>query len=454
MKIQAINPATEAVIKEYESHSFDDAEKVVMMSRQAQQAWAALNVQERCVPIKKLAQALRLSAEECARLITVEMGKPITQARAEIEKCAWLCEYYAQNAPKFLAHELIQTEAKKSYLRFDPLGVVLGVMPWNFPFWQVVRFAVPALVAGNVAVLKHASNVPGCSLKLQEVFEAAGFPKHIFTSLLIDSKISNRLIEEELVDAISLTGSTGAGSSVAEHAGRHLKKCVLELGGSDPFIVLADADVKNAAQLAVQARMINTGQSCIAAKRFIIEKKIADEFTTEVGHAFNSLKLGDPMDETTTVGPLAKQELRTALEKQLEDATSKGAHILIGGKKQIGKGYFFEPTLINHTSKDMAVSTEEVFGPLMAVMVVENKEEALALANQHQYGLGASIWTRNVDLAEEMAGRIDSGFVSINGIVKSDPRLPFGGVKKSGYGRELGSYGIKEFVNIKTIVIN
>lgn len=386
--------------------------------------------------------------------MTLEMGKPITQSRAEIEKCAWLCEFYAEEAKLMLAPEVIKTEAKKSYIRFDPLGVVLGVMPWNFPFWQVYRFAVPALAAGNGAVLKHASNVPQCALKLEELFVRAGFPKGLFKTLLIDAETSDKLIESDAITAVSLTGSTPAGASVAMHAGKQLKKCVLELGGSDPFIVLKDADINLACKTALLARTINTGQSCIAAKRFILEQPIAAEFEEKMVEHFKTLVVGNPMEEKTTIGPLAKRDIRTTLVKQVNDAIGKGARVLTGGHLIHGKGYFFEPTLLTNITPEMAVYREEVFGPVMTIFTVKNAEEAVNLSNASEYGLGASVWTQNIAHAEELAAQIESGFVSINAMVKSDPRLPFGGVKKSGYGRELGSYGIKEFVNIKTVVVN
>lgn len=454
MKFRAINPATEEVIKEYEGMSCEDARRMAKAGRAAQAQWAHKSLAERCVLIKKLGDRLRAGIEADARLMTQEMGKPIKQARAEAEKCALLCDFYADSTMRFLAPEEIATEAKKSYVRLDPLGVILGIMPWNFPFWQVFRFAVPALAAGNGTVLKHASNVPGCALRIQELFEEAGFPKGLFQTFLIDSAAAMQLIEDDAIAAVSLTGSTQAGAQVAETAGRALKKCVLELGGSDAFIVLADADLEKAAAAAVQARIINNGQSCIAAKRFIVEQAAAAAFEEKVTAAFKKLKMGDPLDEDVTVGPLAKEEIREGLEKQLKDALSKGARILCGGAAHQGKGFFFEPTLITNISEEMSVYRDEVFGPIMPINPVQNAEAAVALANSSSFGLGASVWTADLVRAEGLAARIESGFVAINGIVKSDPRLPFGGIKKSGFGRELGSYGIKEFVNVKTVVIN
>lgn len=454
MQFRSVNPATEEFLGEFEGMDFKGAVATAERCREAQRDWGKSSLASRSSYFKKLALVLREGLESYTKIMTLEMGKPIAQAKAEVEKCAWLCEFYAEHAAEFLAPEEVKTEAKKSYIRFDPLGVMLCIMPWNFPFWQVFRFAIPAIAAGNGILLKHSSNVPQCALAIEEIFQKAEFPDAIFKTLLIDSKTASQLIETDTVAAVSLTGSTQAGAHVAELAGRNLKKCVLELGGSDPFIVLADADINLSCQVALQARTINTGQSCIAAKRFILEKPITAEFEKKLIEHFKTLKVGNPMDETVNIGPLAKPEIRADLEQQVHDAVSKGAKVLVGGKSIAGKGYFFEPTLLTNITKDMAVYREEVFGPVMTLFTVENAEAAIAMANDSEYGLGASIWTKNPTLAEKMAGEIESGFVSINGMVKSDPRLPFGGIKKSGFGRELGKYGIKEFVNIKTVVVN
>lgn len=455
MKLRSINPANGELLKEFEAMSFEDAAAGAKASRVSQMSWAELPLEKRAEFVAALAPALRAKALEYATLMTLEMGKPIAQAKAEVEKCALLCEFYAKSGPGFLADDVVQTEAKKSYVRFDPLGVVLCIMPWNFPFWQIFRAGVPALLGGNGVLLKHASNVPQCALAIESVFNAAGFPKGLFKTLLIDSATSGQLIEAPgLVDAVSLTGSVEAGSKVAALAGKNLKKCVLELGGNDPFIVLADADLKTAAKVAVQARMQNNGQSCIAAKRIIVEQKIAEEFEKNVLEEFKLLKMGDPMDETVNIGPLAKDEFRTGLEKQVNESVKKGAQVLAGGKSVAGKGYFFEPTLLKNLTKDMPVCREEVFGPVMSLIVVKNLDEAIALANDTEFGLGASIWTSDMKIAEACACKLNAGSVFVNGMVKSDPRLPIGGIKKSGFGRELGSYGIKEFMNIKTVVMN
>ncbi|MBI2638352.1 NAD-dependent succinate-semialdehyde dehydrogenase [Candidatus Peregrinibacteria bacterium] len=454
MKLQSVNPATEELLGEFPGMTFETALEWTKKARAAQKSWSQKSIQQRCVFLKNLAKALRSHLEESSKLMTLEMGKPIGQSRLEVEKCAWLCDFYAEAASGFLAEELVKTDAKKSYVRFDPLGVVLCIMPWNFPFWQVFRFAAPALAAGNTVVLKHASNVPQCALKIEEIFREAGLDEGIFKTLLIDSATASRLIETDTIDAVSLTGSTQAGALVAQQAGKNLKKCVLELGGSDPFIVLADADVEFSCKIALQARTINTGQSCIAAKRFILEKSIAAEFEKKLIEHFKTLKIGDPMDPDVNIGPLAKKEIRDDLYGQVKDAISKGAKVLAGGKSMPGKGYFFEPTLLTNITPNMAVYMEETFGPVMSLFIVENADEALRLANNSEFGLGASIWTKNIELAEKMAAQIESGAVFINGMVKSDPRLPFGGVKKSGFGRELGKFGIREFVNIKTVVVN
>lgn len=455
MKLQSINPATENLIKEYEGIDFNEAAARGVKCKEAQENWSALDIKKRCAHIKKLARILRTGPDKYARLITEEMGKPVAQSRAEVEKCAWLCEYYADTAPKLLQEENIKTEAKKSFVRFDPLGVLLAIMPWNFPFWQVLRASVPALAAGNGVLLKHASNVPGCSIAIGEIFKEAGFPDGIFSALLIDSKTAMRLIEEDCVDCVTLTGSTAAGAEVGRAAGGALKKCVLELGGSDPYIVLKDADIHLACKTALTARMINAGQSCIAAKRFIVERSVAKKFTEILRAQFAAQKIGDPMDSATAVGPLAKKEFVSALDAQVKDAIKKGAAVLAGGKpaKVNGKGFFYEPTLLINVTKEMAVYKEETFGPLMAIFIAKNEEDALNMARDSDYGLGASIWTADTARAESLAGRIEAGFVSINGMVKSDPRLPFGGIKRSGFGRELGSYGIKEFVNIKAVMV-
>ncbi len=452
MKIQSVNPYTEEVIGEYETMPPDAVDREITKSRSAFRAWGTLRVSERSGMIKKLGARLRVEKQKYAESMTREMGKPVRESLAEIEKCAWLCDYYAENGGRFLAPEEVETEAKKSYVMFPPLGIVLAVMPWNFPFWQAFRFGIPAITAGNVVLLKHASNVPLCALAIEEAFTKAGFPENVFRTLLISAADSLRLIDDDRIGAVSLTGSNKAGEQVGAAAGRRTKKLVLELGGSDPFIVLDDADIEKAGRTAVTARMINTGQSCIAAKRFIVMKSVAAEFRKVFLERLGRLKMGDPMDPETDIGPLAKREILDSLNEQLRDAGEKGAEIS-RTDHTFSKGLFFSPAVIFNPKPGMKVLQEEVFGPVATVLVVEDEDEAVSEANNTDYGLGASIWSRDTERAERLAQRIDAGCIAINDMVKSDPRLPFGGVKKSGIGRELSQYGLKEFVNIKSVVI-
>jgi succinate-semialdehyde dehydrogenase/glutarate-semialdehyde dehydrogenase len=381
------------------------------------------------------------------------MGKPIAEAEAEVEKCAWNCDFYAEKAEEFLAPEPVASNASASMVVFDPLGVVLAIMPWNYPFWQLFRFLAPALAAGNGAVLKHASNVPQCALAIEEVVREAGAPAGLFRTLLIGASAVESLIEDPRIAAVTLTGSTEVGSLVASQAGRQLKKQVLELGGSDPFIVLADADVQEAAAVATRARFQNVGQSCIAAKRFIVEESVADAFVAALCAKVEAFVVGDPMQRETNIGPLARANLRDDLHSQVERSVAAGAELRAGGKPIDGPGFFYPPTILDRVSPDMAAFAEETFGPAAAVIRVRDAEEAIELANATEFGLGAALWTRDLARAGELARRIEAGAVFINGMVASDPRLPFGGIKKSGYGRELGVFGIREFTNIKTVWI-
>jgi acyl-CoA reductase-like NAD-dependent aldehyde dehydrogenase len=395
---------------------------------------------------------MRKNREEYAKTVTEEMGKPIRQSLAEIEKCAWVCDYYAEHAEVFLRDELIPTEFRKSFVSFEPLGVIACIMPWNFPFWQVMRFAVPSLTAGNVGVLKHSSVCLGSAIKLEQAFKDAGFPDNIFQSIIGDYRAGEALVQAN-IDAVSVTGSVNTGRRVAELASQGLKKFVLELGGSDPFIVLEDADLNQTAYMATQSRLLNTGQSCIAAKRFIVVKEIAEKFTKLFVENTQAEVIGDPLDSRTTVGPLVRDSQRKALAKQVDDAKDKGGQILTGGRPIIRDGFFYEPTIISNVNHEMEVVKEEVFGPAAPIIVVNNEEEAVREANNSEFGLGASIWTNNIERGIKLARQIESGIVSVNEMVKSDPRLPFGGVKKSGIGRELSEFGIKEFVNIKSIIV-
>jgi succinate-semialdehyde dehydrogenase/glutarate-semialdehyde dehydrogenase len=385
--------------------------------------------------------------------MTDEMGKPIQQSISEIEKCKWVCEYYAENAENFLEEEIIETDADKSYVQFDPLGVVLAIMPWNFPFWQVFRFAAPALMAGNVALLKHASNVQMCAREIESIFRDAGFPEGCFTTLLIGSSKVEQVIANSSVKAVTLTGSEIAGSKVAQFSGRYIKKTVMELGGSDPFIVLEDADIDKAVETGVKARLINNGQSCIAAKRFIIVENVFDKFKEQFVAKMKAQKIGDPLDESVDIGPMARRDLMEQLHDQVERSVKNGAKLICGGKPLDRKGNYYPPTVLTDIKPGMPAYEEELFGPVAALFKVEDVYQALEVANSSKYGLGASLWTEDLQKARELTRLIESGSVFINGLVKSDPRLPFGGVKFSGYGRELSHYGIKEFVNIKTVWI-
>ncbi len=452
-KLRSLNPATEEILAEFDELSAEKAIYEIKKVGDAFAGWAQKEAGERAELIKNLQKTILKNKQEYAELITREMGKPISQSVAEVEKCALLCDYYSKEGPAFLEPEEVKTENKKSYVRYDPLGTILAVMPWNFPFWQLFRVAVPSLLAGNAVVLKHASNVPQCALKIEGIFKEAGFPEHVFKTLLIGSKSIPKIIESGYIDGVSLTGSTKAGSSVGGTAGKSIKKVVLELGGSDPFIVLPDCDIEKTAENAVKARMVNSGQSCIAAKRFIVHEKIETEFTERVKELMERLKVGDPMDKNTNIGPLATGQIRDDVERQVVETAKNGANILLGGKGKEGKGFFFEPTLLGNIRPGMPAYNEELFGPVLPIIPVKSEEETIRVANDTEFGLGASIWTTDTRKAEEVAKRIQTGMVFINKTVVSDPRLPFGGMKKSGIGRELGKWGIREFVNVKAVVV-
>ena len=449
--MKSINPATNILINEYIEINEDEVDVILNNTQQAWSGWRTISYKNRSVLMMQLAAELRKNQKEYAEIITREMGKPITESLGEIEKSAWVCEFYAQKAEGMLADEHMASDASQSFVSFEPLGVILAVMPWNFPFWQVFRFVAPALMAGNAAVLKHASNVMGCALAIEKAIKNAGFPKEIFQNLMIGSKQVKRVIEHPVIKATTITGSEFAGSKVAETSGKEIKKSVLELGGADAFIVLNDADIKEAAKWGVFSRMLNNGQSCIAAKRFILEKGIANEFIDLLQEELKTWVIGNPMKAETKIGPLARKDLMIDLEVQINEALDKGADLVVGGKRIEGEGHYFQPTIIKNLKPEMRIFHEETFGPVFSIFVVDSADEAVAMANDSDFGLGGSLWTSDKEKGIALARRIESGAVFVNGMTKSDPRLPFGGIKKSGFGRELSHYGIKEFVNMKTI---
>lgn len=449
--ITTINPYTGKSLQTYSLHTKKEIEGILEQSENTYLSWKETDISKRTKLLKKLAKVLRAKKDSCSLLMTEEVGKPIKQSEAEIEKCAWLCEFYAKNADSFLADELIKTEAKESFISYDPLGTILAIMPWNYPFWQVMRFAVPTITAGNTAILKHASNVTGCALMIQNLFEEAGYPKGCFQTVLTDHKTIEELIADDRIKAISLTGSEGAGRKIAEIAGKNLKKAVLELGGNNACIVLADADLDTHLDTMVQARMQNTGQSCIAAKRFIVEEAIYDEFIKRFTEEVSQLVSGNPENEATEIGVMAREDLAEELYKQVEKSIKAGAQIAYGNNRD--KAYY-EPTIITNVTEDMPVFLEETFGPVAAIIKVKDKDEAYKMASNTKYGLGTMVFTEDIDDAFNRIGTIEDGAFFINDMVKSDPRLPFGGTKASGYGRELSKEGILEFVNKKTVYIH
>lgn len=451
MPYQSINPATGQHLYTVASISITSALEQTYKSHRAYEVWRNTNFSERAGLALRVGELLKEKRAHFAELMSLEMGKVITEALAEVDKCALACTYYAENGEVILSSNSIATDASHSYIDYRPLGVVLGIMPWNFPFWQVLRCAIPTLLAGNAFVLKHASNVPQCAQAIHDLFLEAGFPPHLFQNLFIESSDIATLIDSPCVVAVTLTGSETAGKSVAEAAGRNLKKCVLELGGSDPFIVLADADIEFAATNAVKGRMINTGQSCIAAKRFIVHESVVDEFTEKIVAKINALKEGNPIEATTQYGPLARPDLAAELADQVQRSVALGAKVLTGGKVFGESKAWFQPTVMSFVTPNMPVWNEETFGPVMPIMAFSTEDEALAIANSSRLGLGGSIWSTDTAHAEQLAAQIQSGSVFVNGITKSDPRLPFGGIKMSGFGRELGTFGMKEFVNIQTV---
>ncbi|SEO83246.1 succinate-semialdehyde dehydrogenase / glutarate-semialdehyde dehydrogenase [Halogranum amylolyticum] len=450
--MESINPATGERIDSYEEHTESEIDDALDHATETFAEWRETSFAHRRTLMENAADVLRENEEQYASLMTEEMGKPIEQARSEIEKCAWVCEYYAETAEEHLQDEVLGAESDAhAFVSYEPLGPVLAVMPWNFPFWQVFRFAAPNLCAGNVGLLKHASNVPGCAKAIEEVFREAGFPEGAFTSLLADSDEMNDVIDDERVKAVTLTGSEPAGRAVAERAGGNLKKTVLELGGSDPFVVLDDAHLEETVEKAAQGRLQNSGQSCIAAKRFIVHTDVYDEFVERFVEEMESWTVGDPGDEETEVGPQAREDLLEELHEQVQDTVDAGADCRLGGEPLDREGAFYPPTVLVDVPEDSPAATEETFGPAAAVFEVDDEEEALRLANDSSFGLGASVWTGDLERGERFARGFEAGCCFVNEVVKSDPRVPFGGVKNSGYGRELAAEGIREFVNRKTV---
>jgi succinate-semialdehyde dehydrogenase/glutarate-semialdehyde dehydrogenase len=454
MTLESLNPATGELVATYDEMTSKQVEEILVGCHDAFLEWRKTDFQTRAELLSRVAGLLRDRRNRLAELMTREMGKPITQARAEVDKCAWVCDYYVENAAAHLSPDIVETDASRSYVCFEPLGVVLAVMPWNFPFWQVLRFAAPALMAGNTAALKHASNVQGCALAIEDLFREAGYPDGAFRTLVLGSRAASVAIEHPRVAAVTLTGSTPAGRKVAALAGSLLKKTVLELGGSDPYVILEDADLDLAVAACVTGRILNTGQSCIAAKRFIVPETVRDDFETRLVDLMQRQRVGDPMLEEIEVGPMARADLRDELHDQVVRSLQAGARCLLGGEVPEGPGAFYPPTVLTDVTQGMAGYEEELFGPVAAVLPVADEEEALRVANDTDFGLGAAVFTRDVARGEEIAAkRLQAGSCFVNAFVKSDPRLPFGGIKGSGYGRELGSFGIREFVNVKTVYV-
>ena len=452
-KIVSMNPATGEINREFELYSQDKINEVIKKATSAFSEWKNLDISNRSEYLKRAANVLQRRKKELGELITMEMGKAIKESIPEIEKCAWALQYFAENAERFLEPEKVKTDANEAYISFEPRGIVLSIMPWNFPFWQALRFGSPALAGGNVIILKHSSYVPLCALELEKVFLEAGFPEGVYQTLLIDGASASSLISRDEISAVSLTGSVSAGQKVAQEAGKNMKKVVLELGGSDPFIVLPDADIEEAAKVGVTSRFLGAGQSCIAAKRFIVAENVASEFTSKFMEFTGELNVGDPMDMGTDIGPLVREEQIELLEKQVNDALSRGAKALLRGGRLKRKGSFYAPVILTDLTNDMKVLNEETFGPVAPIVPVKNEAEAVKIANETEFGLGASIWSGDREKALRLARQLESGVVVINSLVKSDPRLPFGGTKKSGIGRELSKFGLYEFMNIKSISV-
>lgn len=452
--MKTIDPATEDTLRQYDKMDQSELEKIVDRAVAAQKMWRETTFDERSGLLHDVADQLEKSKEEYSELMAHEMGKPLSQGIAEIEKCSWVCDYYADNARQFLENKDIKTDASRSYVTYNPLGTVLSIMPWNFPFWQLYRFAAPALMAGNAAILKHASNVPGCAKAIEEVMHRGGIPEDLFRTVIVDSDHIQPVIDHPGVAAVTLTGSTPAGKAVASQAGGSLKKTVLELGGSDPYLIFRDADIEQAAETCVTSRLINSGQSCIAAKRFIVVEDVFEEFLDKFVEGMSKKKVGSPFDKDTDIGPMAREDLRDDIHRQVQESIEMGAECIIGGEIPDREGWFYPPTVLVNISKEMPAYKEELFGPVASVIKVRDEEEAVEIANDTNFGLGAAVFSEDIERAEKIAAeKLEAGCCFVNDFVKSDPRLPFGGVKDSGYGRELSHFGIKEFVNIKTVYI-
>jgi len=451
MSIESVNPYSGETIKTYVEFTQQKVDLVLEVAESTYQRWRESSFTQRGEPMHRAGKILREGKEEYARLIASEMGKPLAQGRTEADKCAWVCDYYADHAAAFLSTEYVETHPTRSRVEFQPLGVILGVMPWNFPFWQVFRFAVPAMMAGNTVVLKHASNVPGCAVAIEKLMRDAGFPKGLFQTLLIGSESVDRVIENRIIQAVTVTGSTPAGKAIAAKAGLELKKAVLELGGSDPYLILDGFGLERTAEDCTAARLVNGGQSCVAAKRFIVLESLRDRFEALMVEQMKSYRMGNPLEDGVQVGPQARYDLRDQLHDQVQCSVSLGARVLLGGKVPELPGAFYPPTVLTGVTKGMPAYGEEMFGPVASVISVRDEEQAIRVANDTVFGLGAAVYTSDEAQAERVASRIEAGCCFINGFVRSDPRVPFGGIKQSGYGRELSEYGIREFVNVKTI---
>ena len=454
MTFATVDPATGETLATYEDSSRDQVERALCDAHEAYLSWRELPTAERTAPLRSLGALLRERSEQFGRLMTREMGKPLAQAVAEAEKCAWVCEYYAEHAAALLAPVPVETDASRSYYTFRPLGVILGIMPWNFPFWQVIRFAVPTLTAGNAVLLKHAPGVPQCALALEALFRDAGYPPPLYRNLFVDTDVVAELIRDRRIQGVSLTGSVRAGKAVAAHAGAAIKKCVLELGGSDPSVILEDADVHAAVNSCLLGRMLNTGQSCIAAKRFVVVRAVLEPFVEALLARMQTQRMGDPMDPRSDLGPMARLDLRDTLHDQVTRSVAGGARLLMGGTVPEGPGAWYPPTLLTDVGPGMPAYEEELFGPVSAVIPVRDERDAVRVANDTRFGLGAAVYTANAERGERIArDLLEAGNCFVNGIVRSDPRLPFGGIKESGYGRELSLPGIREFTNVKTVWI-